>query len=117
MQFATAAATHDEPGCLLWPYKQNGHGYGSLWVNGSAIQAHRFVLRLAKGDPPDESYEAAHAPLICHNRLCVNPAHLRWATRSANQRDRSLDDTWGPQQRRLLAETTPTKNRETRTKK
>lgn len=32
--------------------------------------------------------EAAHDPIKCGNRLCCNPAHLRWATDDENREDR-----------------------------
>jgi hypothetical protein len=34
-----------------------------------------------------------HAPIVCHNKLCCNPAHLRPGTAADNARDRALDGT------------------------
>lgn len=83
----------DSP-CKLWPYGANGSGYGTVWMRGADRQANRVVLALASGrDEP--GLEAAHdrGGRSCVSRRCVNPAHLRWATRQENQRDRALHGT------------------------
>ena len=46
---------------------------------------------LTGDDPPD--LVAAHQPGTCHDPLCVNPHHLRWATPSDNALDRHGDGT------------------------
>lgn len=71
--------------CLIWPFKSRyRNGYGSLYFRGRLTGAHRAMCTLAHGDPPS-NHEAAHS---CGVRLCVNPAHLRWATRSENDADK-----------------------------
>lgn len=37
--------------------------------------------------------DVAHQPLLCHTRNCVNPLHLREATRSENCLDKQIDGT------------------------
>jgi hypothetical protein len=93
--FVNRAATHRGEGCLIWPHAIASNGYGRVWIDGVSHQAHRLVLELAAGPPPAPDLVAAHAPLVCHNRRCVNPAHLRWATRSENAVDTVLDGTAG----------------------
>lgn len=91
--FLARAAEHQGDDCLLWPYAKGTAGYGQTNINGTPMSAHRAVLILATGEPPYPDMQAAHAPLVCHNRLCVNPRHLRWATRIENMADKVLDGT------------------------
>jgi hypothetical protein len=62
------------------------------------MNAHRVMALLAHGDAPSQSHEVAHS---CHNPGCVNPQHLRWATKSENNLEKADNGT----QRR--GETTP----------
>lgn len=67
--------------CLIWPFGQSSSGYGST----GAGTPHRAVCMLANGQPPSSAHQAAHS---CGTKLCVNPAHLRWATRAENEADK-----------------------------
>lgn len=92
--FAAFLASQPEPGpCVIWPYAvDKGTGYPTVWRDGRLHRPSRLVL--AHFDrPPNPGEDAAHAPKVCHNRLCVNPHHLRWATRAENNADKLLDDT------------------------
>ena len=80
-------------GCLIWPFGRQADGYGALRYEGRMQQAHRVSLFLAVGEPPNGKPLACHSPKICHNRLCVNPAHLRWASAAENEADKVLDGT------------------------
>ncbi len=93
--FIRAAAESQSVDCIVWPFGTMSAGYGQLSVDGRRLLAHRFALELTQGPAPDPSMEAAHAPGICHNRLCVNPRHLRWAERLGNVADKTIDGTYG----------------------
>ena len=60
------------------------------------VRAARAVCEAVHGPPPTPKHQTAHAPGVCHNMLCINPAHLRWATREENQADTKIDGTDGP---------------------
>jgi hypothetical protein len=78
--------------CLPWPYARNRNGYGTATIDGYYTLAHRHMCILAHGEPPFEGAEAAH---YCGGGAdgCVNPNHLRWATRAINQQDKTLHGT------------------------
>lgn len=105
MDFVDHAVKYKGDDCLPWPHATN-KGHGQVRYNGRTIGAHRLVLMLHSGPPSDPRMEAAHAPLICHNRLCVNPAHLRWATHAENMADTILDGTTQAGERSNLAKLT-----------
>lgn len=76
---------HEGDECLAWPYGAI-KGYGVVRIDGRNHLAHRVVCEKVNGPPPDPAYDAAHN---CGNGHlgCVNPKHLRWATRKDNLSD------------------------------
>jgi hypothetical protein len=82
-------------GCHVWTASVGSHGRPLLHVHGIGnVLASRFIMMYEREVPEnvDEMY-VCHAPVICHNPLCVNPEHLRWATPSENSFDKNLDGT------------------------
>ncbi len=78
--------------CLMWPHYCNDRGYPiTTYAATTHVEryAHRAVLIATVGPCPD-GMEAAHS---CGVRSCVNPRHLRWATSSENNYDRSSHGT------------------------
>lgn len=56
-----------------------------MWSDGRMRTVTRVVCESVHGSPPTEKHEAAHS---CGVRLCVNPTHLRWATKRENEADK-----------------------------
>lgn len=78
---------YDAETCLPWPFVRDRHGYGYLTFEGRTIGAHRLMCIKAHGPAPFVGAQAAHS---CGRGVdgCVNPRHLRWASRSENEMDR-----------------------------
>jgi hypothetical protein len=77
------ALKHTGVECLTWPFGSRKSGYGTCTYGGRKTGAHRLVCLLANGEPTSPKMEAAHS---CGNGHlgCVNPRHLKWATRKQN---------------------------------
>lgn len=77
---------HDGEECLKFPYLRTRNGYGVVWDKGVRRVASRVMCEMAHGAPPSTSYDAAHS---CGNGHlgCVNPSHLRWASKQENSAD------------------------------
>jgi hypothetical protein len=72
-------------GCYLWVGGVTG-GYPTLGKRHRLVN--RIVLEDSAGPPPTSKHEAAHdTPNGCCGQMCVNPAHLRWATHQENMLD------------------------------
>jgi len=67
-------------GCWEWRATINTWGYGQFWAHGRITGAHRFSWQLVHG-PIEKGMDLDH---VCHNKSCVNPSHLRVATRKQN---------------------------------
>lgn len=71
--------------CVLFSGKRQPNGYGRVCVDGSYRRAHVYACELAHGARPPDKTDAAHS---CGDHMCINPAHLRWATRQENEADK-----------------------------
>lgn len=65
--------------CWNWTGRTRA-GSGQYWLHGRHWEAHRVSFELANGPIPD----GLLIDHICFNRACVNPDHLRLATRKQN---------------------------------
>jgi hypothetical protein len=73
--------------CWLWT-SQLRDGYGTFWLSGKVVGAHRFSLFLEIGE-----YEG-NALHTCDNPQCVRPSHLFPGTQQEN-----MDDMYGKERR------------------
>jgi hypothetical protein len=70
--------------CWDWSGAKTAFGYSLFNVDSKNVSAHRFSYELAKGPIP----AGADIDHICHNTSCVNPEHLRAASRKQNTEHR-----------------------------
>jgi hypothetical protein len=97
--------------CRDWNLAVNSHGYGQVSVQGRTVQAHRFAFMLSGATIPDGML-VDHR---CRNRRCVEPRHLRLATKKQNAENVGLRKdntsgvrgvTWAAQRRRWMVTVT-----------
>lgn len=78
--------THD---CWEWKASTLSNGYGQFSagrIRGMSVLAHRISYSMIKGDPGELQIDH-----LCHNKKCVNPAHLEAVTAQENTQ-RAHDD-------------------------
>lgn len=88
--FLDNAISADTDDCILWPFSLDGKGYSQIRLQGRGQRGHRYVCETVHGPATPPRNHVAHA---CGVPACVNPRHLRWATRSENMRDTLIHDT------------------------
>jgi len=72
----------DTDDCIIWPFSIERSGYPG---NNKGRRTIRVVCERAHG-PPFLKADAAHS---CDVKACVNPRHLRWATRRENEAEKA----------------------------
>lgn len=73
--------------CWLWtgtPRRPVEGDYGTIWVGGRQLLAHRHAYEMWVGPIPDWADALRHT---CDNPPCCNPAHLIPGTHADNVRD------------------------------
>lgn len=75
----------DKSGCWLWTGAKTGNGYGTIWIDGEYVAAHRASY-LIHNRSIDADRQVCHR---CDTPLCVNPAHLYLGTHQDNMNDRN----------------------------
>jgi hypothetical protein len=71
--------------CWNWTGRLTPAGYAHIRYNGVQVMAHRVAYELCVGPIPEGKF-IDHK---CHNRSCVNPAHLRPVTVKQNNENHS----------------------------
>lgn len=90
--FVVFASAYKGNGCLLWPFTKTGSGYGWLRLSNPrrGAMAHVVVCSAVHDAKISGIHEVGHS---CGNKLCLNPAHLRWCLHVDNCADRKAHGT------------------------
>jgi hypothetical protein len=82
----------DDNECFIWPYANDGKGYGIIWLNSRNAYVHRVSCERSNGPPSIEKPIARH---LCGNgnKGCFNPKHLIWSDQVENMADTIIHGT------------------------
>lgn len=87
-----ANITFERDECLQWPFPRGENGRGWATLSGRETSAPFAICTIAHGPRPSKNHETAHSCGKGHEG-CVNPRHLRWATRVENEADKRKHGT------------------------
>lgn len=73
----------DPAECWFWLGATNSSGYGSFWLRGRVVTAHRLGWQLQNGAAVPAGMQLDHT---CRSRGCANPSHLEVVTNAENGR-------------------------------
>jgi hypothetical protein len=84
-EFLKRATEYEGDECRLWPFGTS-HGYACINIRGEPTRlVSRILCERVHGQPLEVNMEAAHS---CGVAACVNPRHIRWASRAENEADK-----------------------------
>jgi hypothetical protein len=105
MKWLTGMLRYEGEECVPWPFARTTNGYARIWHNGAMRPAHRVMCEMLNGPATGEFVDTAHS---CGNghKGCMNPKHLRWASRAENSADRLSHGNDGRGERNGMAKLT-----------
>lgn len=90
---SSVAMVYEGDDCLIWPFSRNAAGYATMFAKkGDTTIVSRAVCEMKRGRPPSPDHDAAHSCGKGHEG-CINPHHLRWATKLENAADKFVHGT------------------------
>lgn len=83
----------DDNECLIYPkFNEGSTAFPTITLDGEKMVATRYMCFLKHGPSPTPEHQAAHSCGKAHLG-CINPNHLRWATRKENEADKIIHGT------------------------
>lgn len=92
------SALNAATGCRVWTgalsKKRRGQRRPAMKIGGRVRSVARVVCEMRWGPPPSPLHEAGHVCPYGEAHRCVNPYHLQWMTREANERYKQERSLW-----------------------